>query len=129
MYDQIRSRQSVPTLYEEQLIVSIHVCLDYYGHSQPAVSQNEGVITRDQATSLRQAHKAYLTDELAEAENYSPSSPHMLQRQWTGLVWPASNDAQFHPETGVDVDTLKRVGKASVTVPEGFVSTTFGSHF
>ena len=46
----------------------------------------------------------------------------MLQGQWSGIIWPGSEDAVPEPETGVDAETLKSVGKASVTVPEGFVS-------
>ena len=46
----------------------------------------------------------------------------MLQKQWAGLVWPASEDAVRNPETGVNQETLVKVGKASVDVPEDFVS-------
>ena len=46
----------------------------------------------------------------------------MLQKQWAGLVWPASSDAVRNPETGVDQETLVKVGKSSVDVPEDFVS-------
>lgn len=46
----------------------------------------------------------------------------MLEDQWKGIVWPASAEANYDPETGVDRDTLTRIGKASVAVPDGFVS-------
>jgi hypothetical protein len=36
-------------------------------------------------------------------------------------VWPADVKAQHDPDTGVDGEVLQKVGKASVTVPEGFV--------
>ena len=49
----------------------------------------------------------------------------MLQKQWAGLVWPASEDAVRNPETGVNQETLVKVGKASVDVPEDFVSRVF----
>lgn len=38
------------------------------------------------------------------------------------MVWPASAEAKLFPETGVDRDTLLHAGRASITVPEGFVS-------
>jgi hypothetical protein len=49
----------------------------------------------------------------------------MLKGQWTGMVWPASTEAQFHPETGVERERLVKVGRASVNVPEGSVSNFF----
>lgn len=45
----------------------------------------------------------------------------MLKEQWSTMVWPGSNDAQANPETGVDENTLKEIGQASVIVPDGFV--------
>ena len=50
----------------------------------------------------------------------------MLQGQWKGLTWPGSKDAVRDPETGVDQETLQQVGRASVSVPEGFVSRLNG---
>lgn len=45
----------------------------------------------------------------------------MLQKQWSGIVWPTSDQAEKHPETSIDADTLRKVGKASVSYGEGFV--------
>jgi hypothetical protein len=38
------------------------------------------------------------------------------------MVWPASEEARHNPETGVDINVLERVGRASIAVPNGFVS-------
>jgi len=46
----------------------------------------------------------------------------MLQDQWSGIVWPASEAAERDPPTGVKAEILEKVGRASVSVPEGFVS-------
>lgn len=46
----------------------------------------------------------------------------MLKGEWKGLVWPGSPEAVREPETGVDTETLVKVGKASTCVPGGFVS-------
>ncbi|KAI0063865.1 2-oxoglutarate dehydrogenase, E1 component [Artomyces pyxidatus] len=100
MYDQIRSRKSVPTLYEEKLI-------------------SDGIITSESAVSVREAYKAHLEDQLAKSTSYTPS-PTLFQGQWENIVWPASADALRAPETGVERGILEKVGKASVTVPEGF---------
>jgi probable 2-oxoglutarate dehydrogenase E1 component DHKTD1 len=38
------------------------------------------------------------------------------------MVWPMSKSANYNPDTGVEKDTLLKVGKASVAIPSGFVS-------
>ncbi|KAH9848789.1 dehydrogenase E1 and transketolase domain-containing protein 1 [Lenzites betulinus] len=102
MYEKIRSRRSVPALYEERLI-------------------DENVLSKDMADSVRAQHKEFLASELAAAGSHKPGSTSaVLQGQWKGLAWPANKDAVWDPETGVAGDTLKRVGRASVSVPEGF---------
>ncbi|KAI8974792.1 dehydrogenase E1 and transketolase domain-containing protein 1 [Trametes punicea] len=102
MYEKIRSRRSVPALYEERLI-------------------DENVLTKDAAEAVRVQHKDFLTSELAAAASHKPGSAlSVLQGQWKGMVWPASREAAWDPETGVARDTLQKVGRASVAVPEGF---------
>lgn len=46
----------------------------------------------------------------------------MLKQQWRNIVWPRNTEAKSSVDinTGVEKDTLKRVGEASVWVPEGF---------
>ena len=46
------------------------------------------------------------------------SDTHDLSR--SKLVWPPSAEAERNPETGVSLDVLQRVGRASVAVPDGF---------
>ena len=48
--------------------------------------------------------------------------PLTLHADRSGMVWPASEKAKLDPETGVDRTILERVGRASIAVPEGFVS-------
>jgi hypothetical protein len=38
------------------------------------------------------------------------------------MVWPRSEEAVHDPVTGVPLDVLEKVGRASVKVPEGYVS-------
>ncbi len=45
----------------------------------------------------------------------------MLEENWKGMVWPASEEANRSPETGVAKDVLVRVGEASVATPTDFV--------
>jgi len=103
MYEKIRSRSSVPLMYEKQLIA-------------------EDVLTEEAATAVRTAYKVFLTSELEAADSRPPvkADAVMFQGSWHGMVWPASRDAVHDPETGVNRETLLRVGRASVTVPDGF---------
>lgn len=48
-------------------------------------------------------------------------SASMLEKQWKGMVWPASSSADRNPETGVLEEQLKEVGRASIKIPDGFV--------
>ncbi|KAI6158451.1 dehydrogenase E1 and transketolase domain-containing protein 1 [Pisolithus thermaeus] len=108
MYQKIRARRSVPALYEDRLM-------------------NEGVLQKDTAASVRGSYKETLTDALAASASYSPP-PIKLERQWSTtkidgndikMVWPGSSEAQTF-DTGVNAELLKEVGRASVSVPEGF---------
>jgi probable 2-oxoglutarate dehydrogenase E1 component DHKTD1 len=56
-------------------------------------------------------------------DEYKPKSE-MLEGKWSELVWPNSESAKHEPDTGVERDTLIEVAKASVTLPEDFVSFT-----
>jgi hypothetical protein len=45
----------------------------------------------------------------------------MLQGQWKGIVWPADEMAERDPPTGIARTVLEKIGRASVTIPSGFV--------
>ncbi|KAI0266214.1 dehydrogenase E1 and transketolase domain-containing protein 1 [Gloeopeniophorella convolvens] len=100
MYEQIRSRKSVPALYEERLI-------------------SDDVITAADARAVRDAARARLDAELAKADAHVPAAD-MLQGRWADMVWPADAHAERAPQTGVARDVLERVGRASVATPPGF---------
>ena len=122
MYEQIRSRKSVPTLYEEKLVVCI-LALPSLASLDPQSLQPlqaDDVLTDTAAKSVRASYKAELEAELARAGEHVPSAS-MLQDQWSGMVWPASPEAVRDPQTGVAREVLEQVGRASVTVPNGFV--------
>ncbi|KAK0488570.1 Transketolase, pyrimidine binding domain-containing protein [Armillaria novae-zelandiae] len=100
MYDKIQSRLSVPQLYEQKLV-------------------NEQTLTTEDIANVREQHKSNLNDKLNKVPSYIPTAS-MLREQWAGMVWPISKGAVQFPDTGVHKDTLIRVGKASVQVPQGF---------
>ncbi|EPQ50911.1 2-oxoglutarate dehydrogenase, E1 component [Gloeophyllum trabeum ATCC 11539] len=100
MYRQIRARKSVPQLYEDRLV-------------------DEGLISREEATSLRTSYKAQLDEKLSQVAEFTPEVS-LSQGRWKDTVWPAGESALWDPETGLDAHSLKAIGRASVTVPEGF---------
>jgi probable 2-oxoglutarate dehydrogenase E1 component DHKTD1 len=122
MYEKITARRSVPQQYEDKLIVS--PCHSPLGFSLRSLQQDENVLTPTQITSIRNTYKSHLESRLSAADSYIPEAA-MLEGQWMEMVWPASRDAEFKPETGVQRERLLRVGKASVKVPDGFVSNFF----
>jgi len=94
--------------------------------------QSEGTLSGDAAMSLRNSYKAKLTDALSLSASYSPPLV-KLEGQWGStnvdgkhmkMVWPGSPEAQTF-DTGVGTDLLREVGRASVAVPEEFVSAQY----
>ncbi|ORX36355.1 Thiamin diphosphate-binding protein [Kockovaella imperatae] len=100
MYEKIRSRSSVPELYEQSLI-------------------KDGTLSESDVASARKQYESVLEDGLAKVDDFKPESD-MLKGKWSKMVWPASKDAQHEPETGVEINELKAVAEASVKVPDSF---------
>ncbi|KAG8217006.1 thiamine diphosphate-binding protein [Butyriboletus roseoflavus] len=108
MYQNIRSRRSVPQLYEDKLV-------------------SDGVISHDSASSIRSSYKAVLNDALTASATYSPPSV-KFDGQWKSIlsngkevfiVWPGSKEAKTF-NTGVPAEVLHKAGRGSVKVPAGF---------
>lgn len=101
MYHKIRTRQSVPRIYEQKLI-------------------NEGLLSEESAAADRAAYKEHLEKELAKADTFKPEAD-MLAGKWSGLVWPGEISKVIQaPKTGVKAQTLVDIGKTSVAAPVGF---------
>jgi probable 2-oxoglutarate dehydrogenase E1 component DHKTD1 len=69
---------------------------------------------------VRDAARGVLDSGLTQADAHIPNAA-MFQAQWKGMVWPAAEKAEHDPATGIAHEVLERVGRASVTVPSGFV--------
>ncbi|CAE6462804.1 unnamed protein product [Rhizoctonia solani] len=103
MYHKIRTRQSVPQIYEEKLV-------------------SEGLLSEEKAAASRAAYKQHLEKELTKVDGYQPQAD-MLGGKWSGMTWPGdSTKANHNPKTGADSKTLVEVGKTSVAVPVGFAT-------
>ena len=78
-------------------------------------------MTAEEIIAVRKSHKALFEEKLAAVAYFEPAVP-TPNDQWRAMVWPASEMAEKDPDTGVSEDTLRDVGKASVTISsEGFV--------
>ncbi|THV00459.1 dehydrogenase E1 and transketolase domain-containing protein 1 [Dendrothele bispora CBS 962.96] len=113
MYEKIAARKSVPKIYEEKMI-------------------SDEVLTEEQIDSVRKTYRAHLDSALGGLPQFKPSlndtvsplssssSGPEMKGQWSSIVWPTSPSAVANPDTGVEVDILRELGKISVKVPEGF---------
>lgn len=107
MYEKIRARKSVPELFEERL-------------------KSQNVLSEEDAKAGRAAYNEKLSAELDKVPEYKAPSE-MLGGKWKDIVWPASPEAQADPETGLPVERLVEIGKASVDLPSDFVSGVWPS--
>ncbi|KAK4687422.1 putative 2-oxoglutarate dehydrogenase E1 component DHKTD1, partial [Tremellales sp. Uapishka_1] len=100
MYEKIRSRKSVPAIYEEKL-------------------KAEDVLNDQTSSGFRTEYTAQLDKALNEVESFQPKSE-MLQGKWSDMVWPGSPGSESNPATGIEQETLMQVARASVALPNGF---------
>ncbi|ORY48503.1 dehydrogenase E1 and transketolase domain-containing protein 1 [Rhizoclosmatium globosum] len=92
MYKHIRGRRSVPKLYEEKLV-------------------KEGVVTQQEIDEVRNSYTSFLDSQLEASYDFKPEAD-TLKGKWAGM--DIARDTTVPVETGVDVETLKQVGVASV---------------
>jgi len=101
MYQDIRSRSNIVKLYREALTKA-------------------GVFAEgtDPDAKLIARIGAHLEKELAAAPEYRPTAQEHYQGKWQGIGQP--KDVEDVVDSGVEVDTLKKIGEDSVKMPEGF---------
>ncbi|KAJ2079246.1 hypothetical protein H4R24_003907 [Coemansia sp. RSA 988] len=96
MYNIIRSRASVPKLYERKML-------------------EDKIITKADVELTRQSFTRHLEAELAAVKDYTPQADH-LKGKWAGLIM--STEAVTQIDTGVARETLQEVGRKSVLVDD-----------
>lgn len=96
MYKIIRSRQSVPDSYSDQLI-------------------SEGLMTEAERAEIKSSYYGMLNDKLSGMTLYSPP-PTNLQGRWGDLVEPQARVTSW--DTGVPAQLLQFIGAKSVDIPE-----------
>lgn len=80
------------------------------------------MLAAEEASAKRSEYTSDLESALEKVDKYKATSQ-MLQGKWSKQVWPNTPAAKHDPETGIERDELIRVAKASVTLPDSFVST------
>ncbi|SKA35592.1 2-oxoglutarate dehydrogenase E1 component [Consotaella salsifontis] len=101
MYRKIREHPSTLEIYSKKLI-------------------EEGIVTAEQVESRKSEWRQALDQEFEAAQSYRPNRSDWLDGAWTGLRQPKGGEEHRHGITGVDLETLKSIGKKLTAVPEGF---------
>ncbi len=100
MYKKIKKQPTTREVYTKRLI-------------------DEGAITHADAAALVAEWQERLERGFAAAASYKPNQADWLEGAWLGLK-AASSDHWQPPETGVELGTLREVGRALTAVPDGF---------
>ncbi len=80
-----------------------------------------GDVDKDLANSMEKEFKALLQQRLDMVkQKVLPYTLPKLEQQWSNLRPPVSEDFDQSPETGVNLPTLQKIGKAISNVPAGF---------
>ncbi|MEN2494476.1 MAG: 2-oxoglutarate dehydrogenase E1 component [Hyphomicrobiaceae bacterium hypho_1] len=99
MYRAIKNHPTTFTTYSKQLI-------------------GEGVVSSAEVDQIHSDFRSKLELEFAEAESFKPSKADWLDGKWAGFS-PADGGAR-RGDTGVDINTLKEVGRRITTLPSDF---------
>jgi 2-oxoglutarate dehydrogenase E1 component len=101
MYKKIRQHPSTLEIYSKRLIA-------------------EGVVTEGEVEKMRADWRARLDAEHEASQGYRPNNADWLDGRWTGMKPAASIEDARRGNTGVELATLKDIGKKITTIPEGF---------
>ncbi len=99
MYKAIKGHTSVVERYGSQLV-------------------REGVMGQDEVDDLKASFRAKLDHELESADSYKPNKADWLDGRWSGIGF--AQDEARRGDTGVELATLKEIGRSITTIPEDF---------
>ncbi len=99
MYRRIAAHATTRAMYAERLVA-------------------DGVLSQAEADAVATDFQARLEREFEAASSYRPNKADWLEGAWAGLQTASGDDRRG--VTAVDLETLKEVGRALVTVPAGF---------
>lgn len=79
---------------------------------------DDGSMTKEECDEIRQFTLESYMNDLEASKTYQPKETDWLSSKWSGFKGP-KQQSRIRP-TGVDIETLKRIGIQSGTVPENF---------
>ena len=100
MYDKIDGHPSTRAIYAERLV-------------------SEGLMTQEEADMMMSQFLHMMEVDFDSARSYKPNKADWLEGAWKGLDQIAGEEEYMEHETGAPIKTLKAVGKALTTVPDG----------
>jgi len=80
----------------------------------------EGTLSVEEAEQINADFYKQLESEFEAATSYKPNKADWLEGKWAGISPAYAEGSSWQADTGVDEAKLKEVGKALVTVPQGF---------
>src|SRR5450631_718739 len=101
MYKRIATHPSTLEIYSRRLI-------------------GEGVITAGEVEKMRADWRTRLDAELEAGQAYSANKADWLDKRWSNVKAADDIDDDRRGETGVSLDSLRRIGAKLTAVPEGF---------
>ena len=102
MYRKIRSHPTILEIYSKKLLA-------------------EGAVTEAEIEEMKSTWRSKLDTEFEIAQSYKPNKADWLDGRWAGLKAVREDaDDPRRGQTGVAVETLRQIGKALTTIPQGF---------
>ncbi len=99
MYRVIKQHTPVATRYAERLV-------------------EEQVLTEAEVSEMRDGFRAHLESEFTASDNYKPNKADWLDGRWSSIGF--AEDEARRGNTGVELDTLRDIGKRITKVPGDF---------
>ncbi|MEM7748512.1 MAG: 2-oxoglutarate dehydrogenase E1 component [Pseudomonadota bacterium] len=99
MYRKIKSHPTTATIYSKQLV-------------------DEGVMTSGESDEMRGNFRAMLDSEFTASDSYKPNKADWLDGKWSGIGF--AEDEARRGKTGVELETLRDVGRQITTLPNDF---------
>ncbi len=78
----------------------------------------EGVVAAEGVAEMKARFRAHLDQEMASADGYKPNRADWLDGRWSGLSH--ANGEARRGVTGVDLETLRAIGRRITTLPADF---------
>ena len=81
---------------------------------------DEGVMSAADVERMKTGWRAHLDAELESAQSYRANKADWLDGRWSGFTTAGDKDDPRRGKTGVEVATLKDIGRKITSLPEGF---------